>query len=187
MDMCVGNHNKVYVMHEVNRGEEGIPVFILDASRIPFTYESEIITHMHNYNSLCYMPHPIPALAICDDGSGNDPPKVRVLALKNTPEFRKNSIIWQLQGRVEGKPCNPTGMVYVQDNQRLLVADGCNQRIIELAVQDGTFLRSTSLAIGFLAELFINNGDIFIHHRKYGKELISSYSINSTLPKFNTI
>ena len=112
------------------------------------------------------------------------PHKLIVFSLNTESLIRAVSMdgekMWEVKGEIEGKKCNPLGLLFSPDHQVLLVADGGYSRLIVLNPQDGSVLQTIQLdQLGFIYQLHIHQQQLIVHHATVdNKEKVSYFSLN---------
>ncbi len=152
---CLGymylTDNELYVVSSV----DGLkPILKLNCNQIPFVLNGTIQSEVSNFYSLCYIAvHRLIAFS---------KPCGVVTALSS----HTNELVWELKGEVEGVKCEPLGMVYSPVHQALLVADGCNHRVLVLNPKDGSVRQVLQFSsdMGCLAELCLYQEQIAVLH-----------------------
>ncbi len=87
---------------------------------------------------------------------------------------------WELEGDVQGEQCCPGGMVYSPAHQALLVADGCNSRVLVVNPGDGSVRQVVQLGAEISAtwERRLLNNQLVVNNTDFHKEKVSFFSIH---------
>ena len=111
--MSPGDGEVLYIVHDV----KGIPVLELNTEQIPFTGPSKtILSGMEDYFSMHYIPAPHKLIVF----SSNTESLVWAVSVVDGEKM------WEVKGEIEGKKCDPHGLLFSPDHQVLLVSDGVN-------------------------------------------------------------
>ena len=96
---------------------------------------------------------------VLSDGSGG---VVRAVSC----DTKKNDIRWEVKGIVDGKMCDPQGLVYLTQQDVLLVSDGSNTRVLVLDPRDGKHRQTIDLPeeMGEIDNMFLVQDDIVMGH-----------------------
>ena len=87
--------------------------------------------------------------------------------------------VWQVKGKVDGKMCEPHGMLLSSNHRRLLIADGRNSRVLVLHPLDGSHVQTIHFGFetGATHELSLHENKIVLFHRDEHQHKISYFVI----------
>ena len=162
--MCQGEADQIYVSKSV-KGHFLIPQ--LNCSRLKFTVEKTIQSQMNRFHDICYIPSN--RLIVVSDS-------FMLRAVSCDTEER----VWEIKGEVQDAQCCPGGMVYSPAHQALLVADGCNSRVLVVNPGDGSVRQVVQLGAEISAtwEQRLFNNQLVVNHTDFHKEKVSFFSIH---------
>ena len=120
-DMCHGRQGRMFV---ITQNDE---VIELDCSSSRFTRIQTIYTGLEECRDVYYLPMN-DCVVVC---RGDE---VRAVSC------RDGSVVWRVQGEVDGKKIDPQGFLLY--NGGLFMADGSNSRIVVLNANDGSFIKT---------------------------------------------
>ena len=159
--MSLGHPGRMHVEH-IATGRK--LVIKLDARTRPFRN----IFNMQKIFDICYLNHPLlrDALLLTNWETNS------IQAIN----AQTGNIIWNTTGEVDGKICNPHGVVATQTGE-VIVADGRNARLIVLDGLTGDVLSTHDLPqCGVAAELHLMNDDSeLVLCCDYQKKVIIAY------------
>ena len=149
--MCHGEEGKMFVTSSVDK------VLELDCSCSRFTRKSTISTGLNSCFGLCY----IPGLDyLITSGFG----KIHTVSCRN------NSVVWRVEGVIEGKTIDPEGILLYND--LILVADGVNRRILVLDLKDGSCIQSIDqIGLNHVHHLFSHQDQLVVCHAFIGAKI----------------
>ena len=163
--MCHGAQGKICVVDSVM----GFPVLILDSTTHHFQLENTVQTNMKKYHDICYIPT-VDVIVISDW----DPSIIHAVSLTS-------QILWELTGPVDGAACDPQGLVYSQNHEALLAADGRNKRILVLQPESGQCLQTIDLSqhvrVAWFPHLY-EDQLVLYHDGKDVKPKLSYYTVS---------
>ena len=163
--MSPGDGEVLYVVHHV----KGHPVLELNTEQIPFTGPSRTIpSRIEGYFDMHYIPAPHKQIVISSTSLG----LIRAVSMDGEK-------MWEVKGEIEGKKCDPHGLLFSPDHQVLLVADGTKSRVIVLNPQDGSVLQTIQLdQLGSIAYPHIHQQQLIVQHTVDNKVKVSYFSLN---------
>ena len=164
--MCNGAQGKICVVDFVM----GFPVLILDSTTHHFQLENTVQTNMESYYDICY----IPTVDVNVISAWEPSPIIRTMSLTS-------QILWEFTGPVDGTACEPHGLVYSQNHEALLAADGINKRILVLQPESGQCLQTIDLSQHVLTawDPHLYEDQLILYHQgKDGKLKLSHYTVS---------
>ena len=164
--MCHGREGRMFVSL---LGSD--KVMELDCSTSRFTHKNTIHTGLKLCNDLCYLPPPHDCVVVCGvEKFFNDPHEARAVSC------RDGSVVWGVQGEVDGKRIHPWRLLLVRGS--VLVADAGNKRILVLDPKDGSFIKTIqSPGVGNTLYLDLCDAQIVMLHRTHTKWNISFFDV----------
>ena len=122
------------------------------------------------YYSMCYIPSPYKLLVF---SLWRDSLIISVSA-------ETGEKVWEVTGEVDGKMCEPHGLLFSPQHQVLLVADGKNCRVLVLHPRDGSHLQTIHFSgeMGVTVELCLHKNELVMHHHAGDKEYVSYFCVN---------
>ena len=155
--MCHGRKGRMFVE------SSGDTVMELDCSLSRFTSKNTIHIGLEYCWSLCYL-----STHNC-------------LVVSNRVEIRAvscwdSSLVWRVQGEVEGKKINPCALLLFRDS--VLVADRDNERIIVVDPSDGSYIKTIQTpGVGTIRRLGLYNTQIVMLNGNVHKPKLSFFDI----------
>ena len=170
--MCKGKNNRMFVSVGSSEGR----VLELNCSRAPF----ELVQAMSlglEANGLCYVPKN-DSIVAC--GRRGDKSLIRAKSCKT----RKT--LWVFTKEVDSKQIDVRSMIYLRRQNRLLVADGQNKRILVLNPEDGTYEDCIDMSdpkigrpdIGRIRGMILSHGQVVIRHGTTNNNKIAFVYVN---------
>ena len=152
--LCKGDGDVMYVVNYVMNN----PVFELKIGQIRFTGPQKTIeSGMQWIYSMQY----IPSNRLLVFSSWEDK-LVRAVSVETGEK------VWEVKGEVDSKICCPHGMLFSQQYQVLLVADGWNCRVLVLDPRNGSHQRTLYLhreqEMMKIRHLYLHENELFAHH-----------------------
>ena len=133
--LCHGENGKFYVVQNEKTAKK---VIELDCSGETFSGPSKIIgIGLNKYYAFHYIPSPHKLLIITSWVESI----IRALSAETEEK------VWEVKGEVDGKMCEPHGLLYSSQHQALLIADGENCRVLVLHPRDGSHLQTIGLQL----------------------------------------
>ena len=128
--MCHGEDGELYV----NSLGQSFPVMKLDCSGLTFTGPHQtLVSGVDRWCSgLCYVPVPYKLIVLCLASKS----VIRAICCES------EKLQWLIDGEIDGTICHPWGLLYLERQQRLLVCDGTNNRVLVLHPRDGSHLQT---------------------------------------------
>ncbi len=112
---------------------------------------------MRSYHGMCYIPR-FKFLAVASKSSHT------VGAFTSDNGTRA----WKLEGLVDGRAIHPHNLVYLAEQQTVLVADGRNHRVLVLADSDGALTNVIDFPreMGVAVKLVLDRNYVALQHQK---------------------
>ncbi len=170
--MCLGPQDTLFVVKGVPGGRE---VVGLDIRTTQFRFKFNIKTNMQQIYDICHMAFEYPnGTLVLTDWESNTICAVNI----NTQD-----IIWNIRGEIDGKLCDPHGVVGTPTGE-LIVADGSNARLIVLDGHTGELINTQDLdKCSHVAGLhLLRDNTLIVWYHYKGKEMIGYYNIGTLLP-----
>ena len=162
--MCHGAQGKICVVDYVKD-----LVLILDSTTHDFQLENTVQTNMKGCYDICYIPT-VDVIVI----SAWYLSIIRAMSLTS-------QILWEFTGPVDGTACEPLGLVYSQNHEALLAADGFNKRILVLQPGSGQCLQTIDLSqhVLYAWDPYLYEDQLVLHHQgKDYKPKLSYYTVS---------
>ena len=88
--------------------------------------------------------------------------------------------VWEANGEVDGKMCEPHGILFSSQHQVLLIADGSNCRVLVMHPRDGSHLQTIELEWKkqLIVGLCIHQNKLVVWHHDAHKLKISYFAIH---------
>ena len=164
--VCHGEEGTVLVsLDECNK------VIELDCSTSRFTYTHTIYTGLlYLCHDLCYIPSH-DSVVFSGQKSGEDPAEIWAMSC------RDGSVVWKMQGEVEGKKIDPHGLLWYEGV--VMVVDADNHRILVLDASDGSCIKTIQPpGVGRIWHLGLCNTRIVMIHGNYNELKISFFEMS---------
>ena len=162
--MCHGREGRVFVSIWDND-----KVMELDCSTSRFTNKNTVHIGLDVCWGLCYLPLPHDCLVL----SGH---KFNGLGEVKAVSCLDSSVMWRVQGKVEGKNIDPRGLLLFRGS--VLVADGWNKRIFVVDPNNGSCIKTIQTpGVGYLWFLSLCDTQIIMVHFADDKCKISFFNV----------
>ena len=154
--MCHGVGGELYV----NSLGQCYPVMKLNCANTDPGSSKTLDSGLDRWCSgMCFMPDPYKCLVFCVVSEG----LIRAICSES------GKLQWLIDGEIDGTTCHPWGLLYLEEQQRLLVSDGANNRVLVLHPRDGSHLQTVQFTkeTDGIYDLFFNNknNQIVMHHK----------------------